>query len=79
MNFEFKHVPTLVIGLGGTGNEVARLLKARFSERYPGHATLIRYLILDTDRKSFRDGFWDREEQVFLKLSLMPRHVLAAF
>ncbi len=79
MDWEFKHVPTLVIGLGGTGNEVARMLKARFAERYPGQETLIRYLIIDTDRKSFRDGFWDREEQVLLRLSLMPRHLLAAF
>ena len=79
MDWEFKHVPTLVIGLGGTGNEVARMLKARFAERYPGQETLIRYLIMDTDRKSFRDGFWNRDEQVLLRLSLMPRHLLASF
>jgi hypothetical protein len=79
MELEFKHVPTLVVGLGGTGNEIARRLKAKFAARYPGEDTLIRYLVMDTDRKSFRDGFWDREEQVFLRLSLMPRHILTAF
>lgn len=79
MDMEFKHVPTLVIGLGGTGNEIARMLKTKFADRYPEQETMIRYLIIDTDRKSFRDGFWDREEQVLLRLSLMPRHVLASF
>ncbi|GFP76557.1 tubulin-like doman-containing protein [Clostridium fungisolvens] len=60
-------MPTLVIGLGGTGFQVIKRLKKLFSKRYGGKKLPIRYLIIDTDLKSFLDDDIDNNEKCQLR------------
>lgn len=46
-------LPTLIVGLGGTGFQIIKRLKKLFNKRYNEQNLPIRYLILDTDLKSF--------------------------
>lgn len=49
-----KPIPTLLIGLGGSGKEVLMRLRKRFHDRYitkdPGYA---RFVFIDTDAQTF--------------------------
>lgn len=49
------YFPTLVIGLGGTGNEVVRRMKRRLNAEF-GETLLIQFLVVDTDTRSFEDA-----------------------
>ena len=55
-------LPTLVIGLGGTGFQIVKRLKNLFAKKYNGESLPIRYLVIDTDLKSFLDDDIDRYE-----------------
>jgi K+/H+ antiporter YhaU regulatory subunit KhtT len=60
-------MPTLVIGLGGTGFQVIKRLKKLFDKRYNTKKLPIRYLIIDTDLKSFLDDDIDNNEKCQLR------------
>lgn len=55
-------MPTLVVGVGGTGTEVVRRIKKRLAERY--EEAFIEYVCIDTDEGSFAPqvGLPDIEE-----------------
>lgn len=46
-----EYMPTLVVGLGGSGVEVVRRIKSRLAQRYQD--VLIQYVCIDTDEGSF--------------------------
>lgn len=50
--------PTIIIGTGGTGNQVARRLKKLVREHYGDTPTLIHFLVMDTDAATFNDRHW---------------------
>lgn len=54
-------VPTLIIGLGGTGKKVVTRLKTRFIERFGGVPPTVRLMVLDIDIKEERDMLGERE------------------
>lgn len=60
-------IPTLIIGLGGTGFQVVKRLKSLFANRYGNKKLPIRYLIIDTDLKSFLDDSIDNNERCQLR------------
>lgn len=62
-------LPTLIVGLGGTGFQVIKRLKKLFSKRYNEQNLPIRYLILDTDLKSFLDDTLKNNEKCQLRLN----------
>jgi hypothetical protein len=50
--------PTIIIGPGGTGNQVVRRLKKLVREHYGDTPTLIHFLVMDTDAATFNDRHW---------------------
>lgn len=50
--------PAIVIGLGGTGNQVVRRLKMHVEGQYGSAPTLINFLVVDTDEDTFNDQSW---------------------
>jgi len=52
---EFYFSPTLIIGLGGTGQKVVRRVKGRLREAF-GDVPIIRYLVIDTDSTANQPG-----------------------
>lgn len=62
-------LPTLVIGLGGTGFQVIKRLKKLFAKKYNNINLPIRYLIIDTDLKSFLDESVANNEKCQLRFN----------
>lgn len=62
-------LPTLIVGLGGTGFQVIKRLKKLFNKRYNEQNLPIRYLILDTDLKSFLDDTLKNNEKCQLRFN----------
>jgi hypothetical protein len=60
-------LPTLIIGLGGTGYQVIKRLKQLFNKRYGDAKLPVRYLLIDTDLKSFLDDTLDNNEKCQLR------------
>jgi hypothetical protein len=60
-------LPTLIIGLGGTGYQVIKRLKKLFSKRYNDEKLPVRYLLVDTDLKTFLDDNIKNSEKCQLK------------
>jgi hypothetical protein len=60
-------LPTLIIGLGGTGYQVIKRLKDLFKKRYNSEKLPIRYLLIDTDLKSFLDDSIENNEKCQLR------------
>lgn len=60
-------LPTLVIGLGGTGYQIVKRLKQLFKKRYNTENLPIRYLLVDTDLKSFLDDSVKNNEKCQLR------------
>ncbi|MFL0269273.1 tubulin-like doman-containing protein [Candidatus Clostridium radicumherbarum] len=60
-------LPTLIIGLGGTGHQVIKRVKELFKKRYNNEKLPIRYLLIDTDLKSFMDDSIENNEKCQLK------------
>ena len=52
---EFYFSPTIIIGLGGTGQKVVRRVKRRLREAF-GDVPIIRYLVIDTDSTANQPG-----------------------
>lgn len=50
--------PAIVIGAGGTGNQVVRRLKAMIRQNYGDTPTLLHFMVLDTDAATFNDRHW---------------------
>jgi hypothetical protein len=50
--------PAIVIGLGGTGNQVVRRLKKLVHNQYGDTPTLLNFLVVDTDEDTFNDQSW---------------------
>jgi hypothetical protein len=50
--------PAIVIGTGGTGNQVVRRLKKLVREHYGDAPMLIHFLVADTDAGTFNDQNW---------------------
>lgn len=62
-------LPTLIVGLGGTGFQIIKRLKKLFNKRYNEQNLPIRYLILDTDLKSFLDDSLKNNEKCQLRFN----------
>ncbi|WP_139904733.1 tubulin-like doman-containing protein [Clostridium thermarum] len=60
-------LPALIIGLGGTGYQVIKRLKKLFSKRYNNEKLPVRYLLIDTDLKTFLDDSIKNSEKCQLK------------
>lgn len=60
-------LPTLIIGLGGTGYQVIKRLKENFKKKYNNEKLPIRYLLIDTDLKSFLDDSIENNEKCQLR------------
>jgi len=60
-------LPTLIIGLGGTGHQVIKRVKELFKKRYNNEKLPIRYLLIDTDLKSFMDDSIENNEKCQLR------------
>ncbi|ERI91953.1 hypothetical protein HMPREF1982_02699 [Clostridiales bacterium oral taxon 876 str. F0540] len=60
-------LPTLIIGLGGTGYQVIKRLKQLFDKRYKDEKLPVRYLLIDTDLKSFLDDSIKNNEKCQLR------------
>ena len=60
-------LPTLVIGLGGTGYQVIKRLKQLFNKRYNNENLPVRYLLVDTDLKTFLDDNIKNSEKCQLR------------
>ena len=60
-------LPTLVIGLGGTGYQVIKRLKQLFNKRYNNESLPVRYLLVDTDLKTFLDDNIKNSEKCQLR------------
>lgn len=50
--------PAIIIGLGGTGNQVVRRLKRLVQQQYGDTPTLLNFLVVDTDEDTFNDQSW---------------------
>lgn len=50
--------PAIIIGLGGTGNQVVRRLKRLVQQQYGDTPTLLNFLVVDTDEDAFNDQSW---------------------
>lgn len=50
--------PAIVIGLGGTGNQVVRRMKMFIQNHYGGKPVLLNFLVIDTDQATFDDQNW---------------------
>ena len=50
--------PAIIIGLGGTGNQVVRRLKRLVHNQYGDTPTLLNFLVVDTDEDTFNDQSW---------------------
>lgn len=50
--------PAIVIGPGGTGNQVVRRLKKLVRDHYGDTPTLLHFLVMDTDAATFNDQNW---------------------
>jgi hypothetical protein len=50
--------PAIVIGLGGTGNQVVRRLKQLVYDQYGNTPTLLNFLVVDTDEDTFNNQSW---------------------
>ena len=50
--------PAIVIGLGGTGNQVVRRLKKFVYDQYGNTPTLLNFLVVDTDEDTFNNQSW---------------------
>jgi hypothetical protein len=50
--------PAIIIGLGGTGNQVVRRLKLLVQKQYGDTPTLLNFLVADTDEDTFNDQSW---------------------
>jgi tubulin-like protein len=50
--------PAIVIGLGGTGNQVVRRLKQMVYNQYGNTPTLLNFLVADTDEDTFNNQSW---------------------
>lgn len=50
--------PAIVIGPGGTGNQVVRRLKKMVREHYGDTPMLIHFMVMDTDAATFNDQNW---------------------
>ncbi|QQS46592.1 MAG: hypothetical protein IPM66_22280 [Acidobacteriota bacterium] len=50
--------PAIVIGAGGTGNQVVRRLKSMIRQNYGDTPTLLHFMVLDTDAATFNDRHW---------------------
>src|SRR5574341_999806 len=50
--------PAIVIGAGGTGNQVVRRLKKLVHNYYGDAPMLIHFLVADTDAGAFNDQNW---------------------
>ncbi|GEM_PF-2484401 len=62
-------LPTLIVGLGGTGFQVVKRLKKIFARKYGDRKLPIRYLIIDTDLKSFIDDTLTNNEKCQLRFN----------
>jgi hypothetical protein len=60
-------LPTLIVGLGGTGYQIIKRLKQLFSKRYGNKKLPVRYLLIDTDLKSFLDDSIENNEKCQLR------------
>lgn len=60
-------LPTLIIGIGGTGYQVIRRLKNTFKKRFGDVKLPVKYLLIDTDLKSFLDESIDNSEKCQLR------------
>lgn len=60
-------LPTLVIGLGGTGFQVIKRLKQLFKKRFNNVRVPVRYILIDTDVKSFLDDSVENNEKCQLR------------
>lgn len=60
-------LPTLVIGLGGTGFQVIKRLKQLFKKRFNNVKVPVRYILIDTDVKSFLDDSVENNEKCQLR------------
>lgn len=60
-------LPTLIVGLGGTGYQIIKRLKQLFSKRYSNKKLPVRYLLIDTDLKSFLDDSIENNEKCQLR------------
>src|SRR5262245_28805167 len=47
--------PAIVIGAGGTGNQVVRRLKRLIQQHYGDTPTLLHFMVIDTDAATFND------------------------
>jgi hypothetical protein len=50
--------PAIIVGLGGTGNQVVRRLKKLVNDQYGDTPTLLNFLVVDTDEDTFSDQSW---------------------
>ena len=50
--------PAIVIGLGGTGNQVVRRMKKLVKDHYGEAPVLLNFLVVDTDEATFVDQNW---------------------
>ena len=60
-------LPTLIVGLGGTGYQIIKRLKQLFNKRYDNKKLPVRYLLIDTDLKSFLDESIENNEKCQLR------------
>ena len=57
------YVPTLFIGLGGTGKDVLMMLRKRFHDQFTGKKSdFVKYLMIDTDQRRWWPGGDESEE-----------------
>lgn len=50
--------PAIIIGPGGTGNQVVRRLKKFVQDQYGTTPSLLSFLVIDTDESTFNDQNW---------------------
>src|SRR5882757_6558123 len=50
--------PAIIIGPGGTGNQVVRRLKKFVQDQYGATPSLLGFLVIDTDESTFNDQNW---------------------
>jgi len=50
--------PAIIIGPGGTGNQVVRRLKKFVKDQYGTTPSLLSFLVIDTDESTFNDQNW---------------------
>jgi hypothetical protein len=50
--------PAIVVGDGGTGNQVVRRVKKLVQDQYGDTPTLLNFVVIDTDEDSFNDQSW---------------------